>query len=362
LKHGTAFNVVAAASVANGASTRRDRRRLAVLFLLPIAMMAIIGIAMGGYSEPSLVVGVIDRADTQGSRELISAIAANPHMRIRTYTDQEKMRIAVFRGRLNAGVIVPSGWHGADDVEVYLSTASAGAPVIRASIDADLSRLANHARPFDIPVHYPGGGGEEALPLGFQYTAPANLVMFVMINGFVSALAIIRLRNSGLAQRLLATPARAWEIFAMLTIGPLQQMVAQSLFLILSARWFFDVHWGDSLGVFLLTAALICFGVSLVFLMGTVFRSPEQPTSLGPWMGVFLAMLGGCMWPLEVVPPFMRTLAYFSPAAWAMNGYLALIFSHASAVAILPDVIAVLLFALTFSALGIFRLRPQLSR
>ena len=357
----TVANVIAAASAANGASTGRDQRRLAVLFLMPVAVMAIIGIAMGGYSQPSLVVGILDRAGTDASRELISTIAAN-HMRIRGYTDQVKMRIAVFRGRLNAGVIIPSGWAGVGDLEVYLSPASAGSPVIRAAIDADLSRLANRAKPFAIPVHYPGGGGEEALPLGFQYTAPANLVLFVMINGFVSALAIIRLRVSGLSQRLLATPARTWELFAMLSVGPFQQMVVQALFLILTARWFFGVHWGDSVGVFLLTAALICFGVSLVFLMGTIFRSPEQPTSFGPWIGVFLGMLGGCMWPLDVVPPFMKSLAYLSPAGWAMDGYRALIFSNASAIAILPDITAMFLFAIAFSALGIFRLRRQFSR
>ena len=358
----TGLNILAAASAANGASAGRDQRRLGMLFLMPIAIMAIIGIAMGGYSSPSLMVGVLDRAGTGASRDLISAIAANPHTRIRSYTDQQKMRIAVFRGRLNAGVIVPPGWRGDSDLEVYLSTASAGAPVLRAEIDADLSRLANRAKPFTIPVEYPGGGEEQALPLGFQYTAPANLVLFVMINGLVSAVAIIRLRSSGLSQRLLATPARSWELFAMLSVGPFQQMLAQALFMIFSARWFFGVHWGNSLGVFILTSALICFGVSLVFLMGTIFRTPEQPPSLGPWIGVFLGMLGGCMWPLEIVPPFMKSLALLSPAGWAMNGYLALIYSHASALAILPDVAVLLLFAAAFSALGIFRLRPQFSR
>ena len=147
----------------------------------------------------------------------------------------------------------------------------------------------------------------------------------------------------------------------MLTVAPFQQMLVQALFLIFSSRWFFGVHWGDSLGVFLVTTAVICFGVSLVFLMGTIFRNPEQPGSLGPWIGVFLGMLGGCMWPLDVVPPFMKSLAYFSPAAWAMHGYLALA-SHASAAAILPDVAAMLLFAIALSAIGILRLRPQLSR
>jgi tRNA A37 threonylcarbamoyladenosine biosynthesis protein TsaE len=48
---------------------------------------------------------------------------------------QEKMHIAVFRGRLNAGVIVPSGWRGVGDLDVYLSRASSGSPVIQAAID-----------------------------------------------------------------------------------------------------------------------------------------------------------------------------------------------------------------------------------
>lgn len=358
----TGLNVIAAASAANGASTARNQRRLVALFLVPAAVMAIIGIAMGGYSDPSMVVGVLDRAGTGASSSLSAAFAADQQIRIRSYTDQEKLRLAVFRGRLDAGVIIPPGWRVSDDLEVYLSPANAEAPVLEAMIDADLSRLARGTKPLDLAVVYPGGGGAGAPPLGFQYTAPANLVLFVIINGFISALAIIELRRSGLSQRLLATPARTWELFAMLTVGPFQQMVGQAVFLILMAWLFFGVHWGDPLGVFILTAALICLGVSLVLFMGTVFRNSQQPASLGPWLGVFLGMLGGCMWPLEVVPPIMKTLAFLSPAAWAMDAYLALIFGHASARAIMPDVGVLLLFSAALAIVGAFRLRPQLSR
>jgi len=358
----TGLNVIAAASAANRARTRREPRRLAVLFLLPGAVMAIIGIAMGGYSDPSLVVGVLDRAGTGASRALTAAIAADRQMRIRPYTDQERMRLGVFRGRLDAGVVIPPGWRGADDLQVYLSPASVGARVVQATIDADLSRLARGTKPTDVPVVYPGGGRAEPLPLGFQYTAPANLVMFMIINGLVSALSIIELRRSGLSRRLLATPARTWELFAMMTVGPLQQMVAQAVFLILAARLFFGVHWGDPVGLLLVTAAVICLGVSLVLFMGTVFQTAQQPVSLGPWIGVFLGMLGGCSWPLEVVPPFMKTLGHLSPAAWAMDAYLALIFGHASARAIMPDVMVLLLFSAVLAIVGTVRLRPQLSR
>jgi len=62
-------------------------------------------------------------------------------------------------------------------------------------------------------------------------------------------------------------------------------------------------------------------------------------------------MLGGCRRPLKIVPPFMKGLAYLLPAAWAMDGYLAFISSHASA-----RTTAILLFAMAFAALGIIQL------
>jgi len=47
----------------------------------------------------------------------------------------------------------------------------------------------------------------------------------------------------------------------------------------------------------------------------------------------------------------MKGLAYLLPAAWAMDGYLAFISSHASA-----RTTAILLFAMAFAALGIIQL------
>ena len=58
----------------------------------------------------------------------------------------------------------------------------------------------------------------------------------------------------------------------------------------------------------------------------------------------------------------MKTLSHFSPAAWAMDAYLALIFDHASVRTILPEVSVLLLFAATLAFIGALRLRPQFSR
>jgi ABC-2 type transport system permease protein len=356
------LTVIFGAAAASGAGTRRDGRRLAVLFLLPAVIMAIIGLAMGGYSTSSFVVGVIDQAHTPQSLALVAGLESNQQFRVRDYTDNEKLRLAVFRGRMNAGIIIPAGWHGESDLQVYVTHASAGSAIVQAGIDAELSRMASGLAAPNIPVRYPGGGHAGSPRLGFAYTAPANLVLFVMINGFVSALAILRLRESGISRRLLAAPRKTSELFLMLAVGPAQQMIAQSVFLIVAAWLFFGVHWGEAMGVTLITAAVVCLGVALVLLMATVFRTQQQAISLGPWIGVALGMLGGCMWPLEIVPPIMKTIARLSPASWAMDAYLGLIFDHATLHDILPDVAMVFVFAIVIAAWGIVRLRPQFSR
>src|SRR5215469_2448678 len=273
------LGVIFGAAAASGAGARRDGRPLATLFLLPAAIMAIIGLAMGGYSTASFVVGVMDRAHTPESRGLLANLVSNEQFRVRDYTDNEKLRLAVFRGRMNAGILIPPGWHGEGDLRVYVSRASAGSAIVRAGIDAELGRMASGTMPPDIPIRYPAGGRVGLPRLGFAYTAPANLVLFVMINGFVSALAILRLRESGISRRLLAAPRHTWELFLMLAVGPAQQMIAQAVFLILSARLFFGVHWGNAMGVLLRSAAIVCLCLALVLLVATLFRNEKQETA-----------------------------------------------------------------------------------
>jgi ABC-2 type transport system permease protein len=356
------LNVIFGAAAVSGAGARRDRRRLAMLFVLPATVMAIVGFAMGGYSSSSFMVGILDRAHTTESRALAAALISNEQFRIRDYTSQEKLKIAVFRGRMNAGILIPPGWRGEQNLPVYLTSASAGAAVVQVGIDAELSRMMRDHKPAAIPIRYPAGGRVGGARLGFAYTAPANLVLFVMINAFVSAVSILQLRESGISRRLLAAPRRTWELLAMLAVAPAQQMVAQAVFVIIAARFFFGVHWGDTLGLLLITAAITSLGVAIVLLMGTVYRTRQQAIALGPWIGVALGMLGGCMWPLEIVPPLMKTLARLSPASWAMEAYLGLIFDHASAAEVAPDAAIVFAFAAVIAIAGIIRLRPQLSR
>ena len=54
-------------------------------------------------------------------------------------------------------------------------------------------------------------------------------------------------------------------------------------------------------------------------LVGAVIKEPEAVQGVCTLCGVVLAALGGCWWPLEIVPGWGQKLGYAFPTAWAMG-------------------------------------------
>jgi ABC-2 type transport system permease protein len=95
-------------------------------------------------------------------------------------------------------------------------------------------------------------------------------------------------------------------------------------------------------------------------LVATVARSNGQATSVGPPVGLALAMLGGCMWPLEIVPPVMRTIGHLTPHAWALDGFIRLMGGDATIVDIAPQLFVLLGMAALLLPLATWRLRRSI--
>jgi hypothetical protein len=55
-------------------------------------------------------------------------------------------------------------------------------------------------------------------------------------------------------------------------------------------------------------------------LYATFFESADKAAALGSLIAVAISALGGCWWPVEITPVWMRSLALLLPTGWAMNG------------------------------------------
>jgi ABC-2 type transport system permease protein len=371
----------------------RDRLALFFLVLLPVVIILIVGLAFGDAGSERLPVGVAEEGAGRLGSELRAELEASPALDARAYDDADALGKAVRRGVVAAGVVVPAGYdealragRRAEVTFVTDQTRPAPAPV-RSAVAAVVARQAAEVKaarlaaetarvPFDTALARARalagaqpqvrveattvGGREDALPTGFNYTAPANLVLFVFITSMAGAASLIEARRLGVTRRLLATPTTAATILFGEALGRFAVALLQGLIIFLVGWLVFGVDWGDPPAALLLlvTFALVATGVGL--LLGAVLGNAEQATSIGPPVGIALGMLGGCMWPLAIVPAPMRAVGHLFPQAWAMDGFIALIARNAGLAGITRQLAVLAAFAAVLLAQATWRLRKTL--
>jgi ABC-type multidrug transport system permease subunit len=150
---------------------------------------------------------------------------------------------------------------------------------------------------------------------------PAMLIMYIMfqVMTFFLSLWVDDLRT-GKIKRIVMSPATPrdlllGEIAARIIWAALQVVVilgVGSLLLYVHL----DVNW---VNFSLLLLAFMLAAASIGMMAASFFRTSEKAGAMGVMISLVLAALGGCWWPLEVVPSGMRAVAHFLPTGQAMS-------------------------------------------
>lgn len=213
------------------------------------------------------------------------------------------------------------------------------------------------ARPDLIRTEVRTAGKGHTAPSGFGASAPAMLVLFLMTNTVIYGAVFLTLeKQSRCLARLSTMPVSRGEIICGKILGRVMIGLLQSAILVGAGALLYRVWWGPS--PLALLALLICLALAAaaigIFLGGMV-RTPEQAGAIAWIVPLFLGAIGGCWWPLELVPHWMRVFGHISPAAWAMDGLYGLLsFGKGPGVVLVPCFVllgyaAVLIFAGTRS-------------
>jgi ABC-2 type transport system permease protein len=104
-----------------------------------------------------------------------------------------------------------------------------------------------------------------------------------------------------------------------------------------------------------LAASLTATGLGL--LIAALAKTAEQISGLGTLLVVTMAALGGVMVPRYIMPDFMRTIGLISPHAWALTAYQDVLVRGYDAVHILPEVAALMGFAVAFFGVALWRFK-----
>ena len=198
-----------------------------------------------------------------------------------------------------------------------------------------------------------------------EYDPRANSSAGQLITwGFIPLIGISALfayeRQEGTLRRLLTTPTRKATFLLGTIIGQVVMALVQMLLLVGFGIMVMKLNWGHSLdGLALILVASALAAAALGTTLGTLVRSAGQANGLSIMLGMVMALLGGCWYPIELFPPFIQTAVKILPTSWAMQGMLDLVLRGQGLSAVLPEAAVLVGFAVVFFTVGVWRFRYE---
>lgn len=369
----------------------RDRTFLFFALFLPFMVILLIGVTTSGFTQERVAVVQSDRGVLAYS--LVSGLDAAPGMEVVPVPDREAGLGRLRSGEVTAVVIVPADFtstlqSGGSVVVPVLSTGAVGsggstlttvrsvvaqqAATVQAAAFATARVGGTFTRNHDLAVSLQRqapvapvrtevvDSQSNYLPLGFSYSAPTMLVLFVFINAMAGGAAIIQTRRLGIFSRALAAPVRPRDLVLGEGLCYLALAVAQAALIVAVGALVFSVDWGNALAATALIGLWCLVGAGAGLVSGTLFHTPEQASAIGPAIGIAFGMLGGCMWPLELVPPGVRALGHLTPHAWAVDAWVTLLSRGGGLGDILTPLAVLAGFAVLLLGTATLRLRRSL--
>lgn len=319
----------------------RSKANYVWLFVMPLIFVGFMGFAFRGPDDPANLrpAVLVDNRDTNYLAAIFIAELGSQGMRVLEpsagQVAQQTIRIpADFTARILAG----------EQAKVEFAKQENGPPAEAAMVEVRLVRalirINSHllaAAGKDGAIAEPAVreaqavpssvrlaarfAGRKPMPVGFNASLPGNLVMYVMLNLLVfGGATMVKERQNGVIRRLAANPLTrgqlvAGKIYGLILLGAVQVVV-----FLVAGRFLFRVPLGDNLAPILVTLLLYSWvAASLGVLLGSVVRAEDKVLGLCLGMALLMAALGGCWWPLEVVPPVLKTVAHCLPTGWAMD-------------------------------------------
>jgi len=385
------------------------RSELLFFLILPVVFTFILGgglPAAGGQGDNRILLPVIDEDGSANAAAFVAALAASDTVRPQA-TGRAEAEKMLDEEDVAAVLVIPAGFGAALAPEGVLAGRPAEATLlvapnsnvgvaVRQEVNRAISELAGPllvarnatqgvaaARPFagdaaraafferaltaaeagaatqPARVAYEVASGGQSYDQRAQASA-GQLITWVFIP-LLGASGLFALeRTLGTLRRLLVTPTRASTFLTGAIGGQYLMALVQMVILVAFGVLVMRVPWARdpaALAVILVTFGLA--GVALGTMLGTFVKTESQASNLSIMLGMAMALLGGCWWPMELFPPAMQQVVKVLPTTWAMNALVDITMRGRGLTDVLPQAAVLLAFAAVFFLVGLWRFRYE---
>ena len=334
--------------------------------ILPLVFTVVLAAATGGGDSRVRLV-VADQAQSASSTRLLGILRASRGIRV-DMLDLGRAEAELQSRRTTALLAIPADFDPAAadqgkavlDLRLLPSSTDglAAQRVVQAAADRFAEGAGGQAPDTELVRGTSGSTAEDV-----EYNPAANSSAGQLITWvFIPLLAISALlafeRQKGTLRRQLVSPTPRSLILLGTIAGQVAAAIVQMLLLVVFGVVVMKLPWGrepGALAVMLLSTALA--GAALGTFLGSLVRSEAQANGLSIMIGMVMALLGGCWYPLDLFPRTVQTAVKVLPTTWAMQGLLDVVARGQGIAAVTLPALVLLGFAVVFFAVGSWRFR-----
>ncbi|MCD9086491.1 ABC transporter permease [Stenotrophomonas sp. SY1] len=343
---------------------RRDRITLAMIIGIPVMQLLLFGYAINTNLR-DLSAGFADQARTSASRMLARDIVATGVVEpvLEAQTPQQLVE-AMRRGRISIGIVIPPDYErrraeGREALQILVdgsdnAVQSAAAQLARMPLDGGFKPLAPGA--ISVVSFY---NPQRSSALNIVPGLVGVILTMTMV--LFTAVAIVRERERGNMELLIATPVTSAELMIGKVIPYVVIGLVQTGMVLALGTWLFHVPIGGSLlDVFFAAGLLIIANLALGLLISTGAKSQFQAMQMTFFIFLPSILLSGFMFPFAGMPRSVQWLAEVLPLTHFLRLIRGVMLRGASLWELWPGVLALVAFSAVMMTGAILRFRKRL--
>lgn len=180
------------------------------------------------------------------------------------------------------------------------------------------------------------------------------LIMFMLIRGMRTAYRIFDEKDENIYMRIFMAPVRTSEYYLADVISGYIAILIQVVLGIVSIN-LLNVETGlRNIQLFIILVLVGLVSISLALCCSAFSRNKTEASNIFNFANMLLLMLGGAFVPLEIMPPLIEKISYFTPVRWAMKS-ISDIQQGYSFSETYKYLFTILLFAIVFFVIGSYK-------
>ena len=314
----------------------RDQRTLILFFALPLIELFLFAYAVS-LTVTHLPTAVVDQSLDTRSRDFIQALANSGNFDITLVLQNEpQVRDAIDAGTVKVGLIIPPNFEKQvlrGDGSVLILMDGSDSFSVQSGYNAALSIAQKYSLNLTTETMKNSGAGLStgSLPVttitrvlynpdieDLVFILPGLIALIMQIILVTnSAMAIVREREAGTLEQLLATPARPAErVIAKLIPGMVVAILDMTIILAIGVYWFHVPFEGNFLLLAGLSILFIISGMGLGLVISALARTQRQAQQLTAVIQLLAMLLTGFLYPRITMPLWTQIIGNLIPMTY----------------------------------------------